>query len=1177
MKILQILNEFVLSTGEYKNESEVTNSYWELIKEVMCEEKCILYSGILVYGQCETTILAGTVFQELVIWSYNNSSEASLDKSMMAQPVTHRLTGHEGVIFSVNFNANCRLISTTSDDRTTRLWKINDIDASKMKDDENYIPLSSNQNYINWKFVEIGLHKVLSGIHVSRVFRSQFLFDNTKSDIDCPTIIATAGEDSKICLWNTLTGKNIDTFIHDKHGKSPIWSITSTSDFIGTNLLFSGGADSGVKMWQYLQTDSGCGNDTTVCNSKQFEIPSERCNQASEITDNTKKTNSTNDYPRIVLHLKNTSHTLCLTNSGKVFILSLGDNQEESDSKWILLMNDTELFNYALMEYYPENDKVQNLRGKITFATLDGSIKIYNLFCGDNSSNFSTSNLSCKLYASFQNVHQGKIFAMALLSANNSETRSEYDAIDPEKDKKYNYSIMAILTCGDSGVLKLHQLVTNESATDPELIIVDQFQMPTFKNKASIKSQFWFSCATVIDDKFLIVGDRMGNIHLFPFKYRNRTTEVLPPCQTLWKIHGRLGVGDMKLSKSGKELWSTGRDGCVRSFTIQQKICNDFSNNSAKTVGEDVQYYLEEKSCSKLKMSWPEKILIASDNKIVILGFQSSNFIVYDLQENVTYCEINCGGSHRSWDYAISETTGDFIVTYIKEKHVFHEKVPGFEEKINGSLQVKNSPVSIIRPSFHSRELASLHCFKMKHVQNCRFMVTGGEDTALKIQKIYYENDRLRRKKIATLNGHISNVKCISSLELDKSVILVSAGGRAQLKVWHLTYEKQHDSKEAASISCREIAAHMLKGNDKIRKKKSWKTSDLVVEDVETRFMDIDLLQQDSPRHEGILIASACSDGVIRVLSVSVEKHMKNNSTYHHNDKTCYSNAWYKNQLSVKVEAQSEVHSHSFLRVKFVKNMNCKQSFAGEACEKPILILATCTDGKLYRIRYFPKCAFASREEPYSLRIEEIVSLHQSGINGLCVAERTSNTKDEHELLIITGGDDGSVSAAKLDNNLTLISATCKSSKQSTPQHSAPVTGICQSFVNNLNIDKIDEHSIEENIGSFASCSVDQRVCLWKLVETQFQNNDGRRDSVERSSQKEMKIVNVTKILSNVPDIQAITSFEVGNSEQKCNEFVREKILNGSEQYPYPQNSNEFLAVAGVGIEIFGFNYKPHN
>ena len=61
----------------------------------------------------------------------------------------------------------------------------------------------------------------------------------------------------------------------------------------------------------------------------------------------------------------------------------------------------------------------------------------------------------------------------------------------------------------------------------------------------------------------------------------------------------------------------------------------------------------------------------------------------------------------------------------------------------------------------------------------------------------------------------------------------------------------------------------------------------------------------------------------------------------------------------------------------------------------------------------------------------------------------------------------------------------------------------------------------------------------------------------------------------NIDHEQAITSFEVGNSEQKYNELMPEKILNGSEQYSYPQNSNKFLAVAGVGIEIFGFNHKP--
>ena len=73
----------------------------------------------------------------------------------------------------------------------------------------------------------------------------------------------------EIYFFLDLESGSMINSIHDKHGKSPIWSITSTSDFIGTNLLFSGGADSGVKMWQYMQTDSGCGNDITVCNNVQ--------------------------------------------------------------------------------------------------------------------------------------------------------------------------------------------------------------------------------------------------------------------------------------------------------------------------------------------------------------------------------------------------------------------------------------------------------------------------------------------------------------------------------------------------------------------------------------------------------------------------------------------------------------------------------------------------------------------------------------------------------------------------------------------------------------------------------------------------------------------------------------------------------------------------------------------
>ena len=74
------------------------------------------------------------------------------------------------------------------------------------------------------------LHKVLSGVHTSRVFRSIFVSD-WKDKTSPSNIIATAGEDSRICLWNSETGVNFKTFVHDLEGKSPVWSLCSATLF----------------------------------------------------------------------------------------------------------------------------------------------------------------------------------------------------------------------------------------------------------------------------------------------------------------------------------------------------------------------------------------------------------------------------------------------------------------------------------------------------------------------------------------------------------------------------------------------------------------------------------------------------------------------------------------------------------------------------------------------------------------------------------------------------------------------------------------------------------------------------------------------------------------------------------------------------------------------------------
>ena len=299
-------------------------------------------------------------------------------------------------------------------------------------------------------------------------------------------------------------------------------------------------------------------------------------------------------------------------------------------------------------------------------------------------------------------------------------------------------------------------------------------------------------------------------------------------------------------------------------------------------------------------------------------------------------------------------------------------------------------------------------------------------------------------------------------------------------------------------------------------------------------------------------------------MSVSSNSNTNQRKTKSEYD-TSFSNKWYKNPLNIMLEAQTEIHTHSFLRIKFIKTHKIDKW----SNEEEIKMLATSTDGKLYRIRYSPKSQFLCHEEPVSLCVEEIVALHQSGINGLWVHHKL-NINNQHDIFVVTGGDDGSIAAAKLDSNLRLLAATKSSSKQNTPMHSAPVTDICRIFSNGLNESGDEEkESTDVNTIRFASCSVDQRVCIWKLEEKNTKTISPEKPfSDENLITRSLKILKVSQRLSNVPDIQAIVSFNLNILENKNVKPVPDKMQCDSNI----DESGNILAVAGVGIEVLGVN-----
>ncbi len=86
-----------------------------------------------------------------------------------------------------------------------------------------------------------------------------------------------------------------------------------------------------------------------------------------------------------------------------------------------------------------------------------------------------------------------------------------------------------------------------------------------------------------------------------------------------------------------------------------------------------------------------------------------------------------------------------------------------------------------LRPPLHSLEI---NCVKTFELCNQTFLVIGSEDTKI---KIFQMDEKLTRKCcVATLNTHISSVKCLAVVvpkTADGSVYVVSAGSRAQVKI----------------------------------------------------------------------------------------------------------------------------------------------------------------------------------------------------------------------------------------------------------------------------------------------------------------------------------------------------------------------------------------------------------
>ncbi|CAD0201984.1 unnamed protein product [Chrysodeixis includens] len=364
-----------------------------------------------------------------------------------------------------------------------------------------------------------------------------------------------------------------------------------------------------------------------------------------------------------------------------------------------------------------------------------------------------------------------------------------------------------LVFCSDEGSVTV--LASNNASVE----IVAQFVLPFCKER-------WLT-ASAIDplNKYFVLGDRCGNIHVFVKEQRD-------PVKSFSKVHGRYGPTSINIINN--DIITTGRDGTIKYFTIQ---------------GDGIKRL----AAKDLAFEWVEKFLDKDQN--MVCGFQERVFVVHSIKDNSKVIEMPCGGGHRSWD----------AVRYFDKVNESYEECIKFIYLKDAAINISTFQLSKITSTnvvngSHAKEI---NCLKALKVGDDVIYISGGEDTTLRISSV----DAAMDFKDEVSFKHLSSIRTLKTHNIqDNRLLLISAGGRAQICIKDVQFLKENGR---LKIKSEELIDHLIRGTDKERKgNQTWRNCSIDF-DPEMRIMDLDLLKD----KDDFVIFAGCSDSYLRVFS----------------------------------------------------------------------------------------------------------------------------------------------------------------------------------------------------------------------------------------------------------------------------------------------------------------------
>ncbi|ETN38528.1 uncharacterized protein HMPREF1541_06563 [Cyphellophora europaea CBS 101466] len=723
---------FLLLTANnvlFQLQSEVPSRELHTIGELARGPGSFLYSGdVASISSNQLLVAAGSVFGEVLVWTCQRISEDT--SSEWITHTTHRFEGHTGSIFGVRISEElrwdgkqARFVASCSDDRTVQVWDVSDYD-------EPNLSVDGVTEVINTGFGQDAQeirHRVATGWgHQSRIWDVNFLSDSDADD--GKLTMMTRGEDGTCQLWTTSLPAR-DRTSETCARLSPISNDRHHS---------------GKNIWAWTKYSEAAttiilsgGADGRVVKRQIERDAANACDRRLQAFKLPFKqlplpaaSQSLKDY--IIVEGAGGDEVLALTAAGAIVRCRPG---EDGTERWDVLADGSQRRLTKLCSNSPASTL-------IAAATNGVLIRIEGT------------------KGAFVELPHMKPQAVAWIQV--------AGALENRQQGKLQLCIVITSMTGTVCVVWIQQELGDIQSKSQILNLPDHFAVTS-------------SCYDFEAD-VLVLGSRAGAVATYPRLKHDVSESTQPIC--IRHVHGNDAVtslqfiGDLSTDR-GMYVLSTGRDGrygihCITTNSEERSVTFHTVHCSCPPFGPYVEGATVVSAGSE------------GQTNLVLHGFRSKEFVVWNETMQLDVFSVDCGGAHRSWAYRQNRSRrqagGTFVWT----------KASTFNLHSEESLHRQ-----VIQTGGHGREIKALATYPLQYsdpgrgILHASLIATGAEDTTIRIFAVNPEMDRsgceTQLTQLCTMNDHSAGLQDLVFSPC--GTYLFSCGGAEQLYAWRLTTE----------------------------------------------------------------------------------------------------------------------------------------------------------------------------------------------------------------------------------------------------------------------------------------------------------------------------------------------------------------------------------------------------